>query len=83
MTLRTKWSQQIAQKPFSLDSFDVILPTLEVITNSSLVVNSVRVLIVVLALLLGYKHSNQKLNQESSTATTEQVEHINQNKLDQ
>lgn len=82
MTLRTKWSQQIAQKPFSLDSFDVILPTLEVITNSSLVVNSVRVLIVVLALLLGYKHSNQKLNQESNTETTEQVEHINQDKLD-
>lgn len=80
MTLRTKWSQQIAQKPFSLDSFDAILPTIEVITNSTLVINSVRVLIVVLALLLGYKHSNQKANNSSNTSTTEQVEKVHQHK---
>ena len=81
MTLRTKWSQQIAQKPFSLDSFDAILPTVEVITNSNVVVNSVRVLIVVLALLLGYKHSSQKTTDSSGSTTTEQVEKVHQNEL--
>ena len=76
MTLKTKWAQQISTRSLTLDSFDSILPTLEVITNSNLVINSVRVLIVVLALLLGYKHSNQKENRSGGSAQTEQVEQI-------
>lgn len=75
MTLRSKWSQQITQKSsITLDSFDAILPAIEVITNSNLVINSIRILIVVLALLLGYKHSSQGANKASDFTNTNKVE---------
>jgi hypothetical protein len=77
MTLRSKWSQQITQKTsITWDSFDAILPTIEVITNSNLVINSIRVLIVVLALLMGYKHSSHEVTKASSAAKTVTVEEV-------
>ena len=82
MTLRSKWSQQITQKTsITWDSFDAILPTIEVITNSNLVINSIRVLIVVLALLMGYKHSSQEVTKASSAAKTTTVEVVPENNV--
>ena len=58
MTYKPKFPLHIYQKYFlGKESFDSFLSKLEVLSNSNIIIYSVRILIVTLALLMGYVHS--------------------------
>lgn len=58
MTLGTKIPFRIHQQFFLFkDSFDSLLVKLEVLADSKVIINSIRILIVLIALLMGYIHT--------------------------
>ena len=58
MTLRSKLPLHLLQKYFlAKDSMETFLKRLEVITDSNAIIYSIRILIVMLALLMGYIHT--------------------------
>lgn len=58
MTIKSKFPVQIYQSYFpGKESFDSLLVKLEVLSDSNIIIYSVRVLIVVLALVMGYVHT--------------------------
>lgn len=66
MAIRSKWCSTIGQKALiTKDSFDTILPTVEVVTNSKTVIYSVRILIVALALIMGYMQTRSHSKEAS------------------
>ena len=69
MTLGCKRPSRSYANYFSIkDSINSFLIKLEVISDSDLIVNSVRILIVVLALLMGYIHTPNEKKDISSAA---------------
>jgi len=61
MTLKSKLPLYYYQKYFSTrDSFELFLRKIEVLTDSRLIINSIRALIILLALLMGYMHKTNK-----------------------
>lgn len=64
MTLKSRLPLHYYQKYFSTrDSFDLLLRKIEVLTDSRLIINSIRALIILLALLMGYTHKSNKNDQ--------------------
>lgn len=53
------------------DTFNLFLVKAEVITDSTLIVNSVRVLIITTALLLAFIHTSEEENQNTGTIKKE------------
>ena len=67
MTLKTNFSSHIFQILDSIaKSIDSLFEKLAVIFNSNLIVNSIRILIVVLALIMGYIHAPKEKNDFTS-----------------
>ena len=58
MTLRTRIPLSIYQAYFLFrDSFDSVIRNLEVILNGKAIIYSVRIMIIIMALLMGYYHT--------------------------
>ena len=58
MTLRSKLPLHLSQKYFMVkDTMDAILSTIEVIINGRPIIYSIRILILVVALMMGYIHT--------------------------
>ena len=58
MTLRSKLALFIFQRYLLIkNSIDSLLTKIEVVLNSTAIIYSVRILIVVVALMMGYKHT--------------------------
>ena len=67
MTLKTNFPSHIFQILDSIaESINSLFEKLEVLLNSNLIVNSIRILIIVLALLMGYIHTRSEKNKLSS-----------------
>ena len=79
MTLRSKLPLYVYQKYFlAKDSFDSILSKIEVIINSTAIIYSIRILIIVVALMMGYIHTPKAKSGVSKSNETE----ISSKKLD-
>lgn len=75
MTFRTKFPLHLYQKYFlAKDSFDSFLGKLEVLSDSNIIIYSVRILIVVLALLMGYMHTPKEKKDASNTNNVELID---------
>jgi hypothetical protein len=75
MTFRTKFPLHLYQKYFlAKDSFDSFLGKLEVLSDSNVIIYSVRILIVVLALLMGYIHSPKEKDEVSNVKNIELID---------
>ena len=72
MTLKTNIPSHIFQTLDSIEeSINSFFVKLEVLINSNLIVNTIRILIIVLALLMGYIHTpKEKINLTSSKEST-------------
>jgi len=67
MTLRSKLPLHLYQKYLlEKDSFESLLRKIEVIVGSNIIIYSVRILIVLLALLMGYIHTPKDKNDVST-----------------
>ena len=78
MTIKTKLPLHYYQKYFSTkDSFELLLKKIEVLTDSRLIINSIRILIVMLALLLGFIHKSNQEESKSNVKKTEIIENRN------
>ena len=67
MTLKHKLPLNIYQKLFlSKDSFDSLIGKKEVIIDNNVVVYSIRILIIIMTLLMGYIHAPTGKNEISS-----------------
>ena len=72
MTLKTRLPLHIFQKFFLVkDIFDSFFIKLEAITNSITILYSIRILIVFLALLMGYVHTPKDKTEVSSSRKSE------------
>lgn len=80
MTFRSRLPLHIYQTFFAVkDSIDSFLNKIEVIADSTAIIYSIRILIVVIALLMGYVHTpKDNLDQ----TTTHQKEIVNKNAID-
>lgn len=69
MTLRSKLPLHLLQKYFLMkESLESIFKKIEVITDSTAIIYSIRILIIMLALLMGYIHTpKEKLESTSRT----------------
>jgi len=75
MTLKPKLPLHIHQKYFIIkDSFDSFIRKIEVLSDSNVIINSIRILIVVLALLMGYVHTPKKKENVSSVEENELID---------
>lgn len=73
MTLRSRLPLHIYQKYFDVkESIKSFASKIEVITNSNAIIYSIRLLIVLLALLMGYLHTPKDKVDVSSTIKSEQ-----------
>lgn len=81
MTLRSKLPLHLYQKYFlAKDSFESLLSKIEVVVGSNAILYSIRILIVLLALLMGYIHTPKNNNDVSNIKKIE-VQHNNSNTL--
>jgi hypothetical protein len=72
MINRSRLSLQRYQKYFGAnDSFDSFIGKIEVITNSNALVYSIRILIIVMAMLLGYIQSSREKPELSDVRKSE------------
>lgn len=72
MTAKSRLPLFIYQKYFEIkDHLTTFLRKLEVIANSSVIINVVRLLIVMIALLMGYAHAVKKKEITNRTNKTE------------
>lgn len=81
MTLRSKLPLHLYQKYFLVkDSFESLLSKIEVVVGSNAILYSIRILIVLLALLMGYIHT-PKDNIDVSNIKKIEVQHNTSNTL--
>ena len=79
MTLRSRLPLHIYQKYFQAkDSVETFFGKIEVIADSTAILYSIRVLIVVLALLMGYIHTPKENVEVSNSNQTEILKDSNQ-----
>ena len=72
MTLRTKLPLFLYQKFFSAkDALNSIFSKVEVIMDTRAIIYSIRILIVLIALLMGYMHTPANQNEDSNFSKTE------------
>ena len=75
MTLKTRLPLHIYKMFFSVkDTLDSFIIKLEAITNSNTIIYSIRILIVFLALLMGYIHTPKDKTEVSSSRKSEIVD---------
>ena len=78
MTLKSRLPLHIYQKYFQAkDSFESFFSKVEVIADSNAILYSIRILIVVIALLVGYVHTPQENVELSNSKQTEMVDSNN------
>ena len=69
MTFRSRIPLQLFQKYFIIkETISSIFSKLEVVTDSKALIYSVRILIILLALLMGYIHTPSKTDEASKTS---------------
>lgn len=79
MTLRSRIPLHIYQKYFQAkDSIESFLDKVEVIADSTAILYSIRILIVVIALLMGYVHTPKENVEISNSKQTELIQGSNQ-----
>jgi len=84
MTIKTRLPLHYYQKYFSTkNSFELLLKRIEVLTDSRIIINSIRILIVMLALLLGYIHKSDQEESKSEVKQTEIIENRNSQTFEQ
>lgn len=72
MTFRSKLPLHLYQKYFLIkDSIESLFRKIEVIIDSNAIIYSIRILIVLLAFLMGYLHTPKNNKEVSNTAKTE------------
>jgi len=72
MTLKSKLPLHIYQAYFQVkDNIELFLSKMEVIADSKAIIYSIRILIVVIALLMGYIHTPKK---NTNAPTTQKIE---------
>ena len=83
MTLKTRLPLHIYQKYFLVkDTLDSFIIKLEAITNSNTILYSIRILIVLLALMMGYVHTSKDKTEISSSRKSEIVDTHNKQILE-
>jgi hypothetical protein len=79
MTLRTKLPLYLYQKYFSSkDALDSLFRRIEVIMDTRAIIYSIRILIILIAILMGYVHTPSNKNKDSNMNQTEMLD----NKID-
>lgn len=79
MTLRSRLPLHMYQKYFQVkDSVESFLGKVEVIADSTAIIYSIRVLIVVIALLMGYVHTPKENVEVTNSKQTELINQSNQ-----
>jgi hypothetical protein len=79
MTLRSRLPLHIYQKYFQAkESIESFLGKVEVIADSNAILYSVRILIVVIALLMGYVHTPKENEEISNSKQTELIQRSTQ-----
>lgn len=82
MTFRSRLPLHIYQKYFQVkDSVDSFLGKVEVIADSTAILYSIRILIVVIALLMGYVHTPKENVEITNSKQTELINQSNQSPM--
>lgn len=83
MTLKTRLPLHIYQMYFlAKDTIESFFIRLEAITNSNTIIYSIRILIVLLALMMGYVHTSKDKTEISSSRKSEIVDTHNKQILE-
>lgn len=81
MTLKNKLIDFLSQRYFRLiEQLESLYRKVEVITDSNAIVNSIRIMIVMLAFLMGYIHTPGERSEISKNNKTEKI--VQQNTVD-
>ncbi|NJN25174.1 MAG: hypothetical protein HC819_03925 [Cyclobacteriaceae bacterium] len=84
MTLKSKLPPPLQQYFFQLKDYsDVFLAKLLVVTDSTVIIYSVRILVVVLALLMAYVQSPGSKNEISSSKSPQTIQDLPRSIVDQ